>query len=140
MEKRIIEIDGVKVEVDLTTARRIDTFRIGDNVKVYERDTKKIKPGVITSFDNFKDDPSITVAVFTEGSYWDSPKIEFIYFNPSTSDKWDIILASDDEIRVSGDSVVARFEAEIQKKQREADDLKEKLEYFKRFFLHDSMR
>ena len=33
-EKRIVEIDGVKIEVDLRTAKRIDTFRVGDNVKV----------------------------------------------------------------------------------------------------------
>ena len=33
-EKRIVEIDGVKIEVDLRTAKRIDTFAVGDNVKV----------------------------------------------------------------------------------------------------------
>jgi hypothetical protein len=32
--KRIVEIDGVKIEVDLRSAKRIDTFRVGDNVKV----------------------------------------------------------------------------------------------------------
>ena len=85
-EKRIIEIDGVKVEVDLTTARRIDTFRIGDNVKIYEKDSKKISCGIITVFDNFKDEPSITVARFREGSYWEKPSIDFIYFNSDTSD------------------------------------------------------
>ena len=35
-DKRIIEINGVKLEVDMTTARRIDEFRVGDTVKVAE--------------------------------------------------------------------------------------------------------
>ena len=33
-EKRIIDINGMKMEVDLRTAKRIDTFKVGDNVKV----------------------------------------------------------------------------------------------------------
>lgn len=36
--KRIIEIDGVKIEVDLRTAKRIDTYRVGDNVKILNKD------------------------------------------------------------------------------------------------------
>lgn len=135
MEKTIIEINGVKLEVDLTTARRIDTFHVGDNVKIYEKDTKKIFPGIIVAFDSFKDAPSITVAYYKEGSYWETPSINFIYYNTETSDKWELILASDDEITVSGDSVVKRFEAEITKKQREADELRAKLDYFETYFL-----
>ena len=34
-EKRIIDINGMKMEVDLRTAKRIDTFKVGDNVKVW---------------------------------------------------------------------------------------------------------
>jgi len=34
MSKQIIEINGVKLEVDLSTAKRIDEFRVGDTVKV----------------------------------------------------------------------------------------------------------
>ena len=36
--KTMVEIDGVKMEVDLRTARRIDTFAVGDNVKVLCKD------------------------------------------------------------------------------------------------------
>ena len=35
MSKQIIEINGVKLEVDLSTAKRIDEFRVGDTVKVF---------------------------------------------------------------------------------------------------------
>ena len=56
--KRIVEIDGVKIEVDLRSAKRIDTFKVGDNVKVLCKDYNnqfKVKPGIITDFANFTD-------------------------------------------------------------------------------------
>ena len=65
-EKRIIDINGMKMEVDLRTAKRIDTFKVGDNVKVLATEyngTHSIKPGVITDFAMFKDLPTIVVAV-----------------------------------------------------------------------------
>ena len=48
--KRIIEINGIKLEVDLTTAKRIDEFKVGDNVKVLRKsynDTFEVLAGVI---------------------------------------------------------------------------------------------
>ena len=33
-QKRIVEIGGVKIEVDLRTAKRVDSYRVGDPVKV----------------------------------------------------------------------------------------------------------
>ena len=61
-EKRIIEIDGVKIEVDMRTAKRIDTFKVGDNVKVLCKsgDDFKVRPGVIIDFCNFKEKPTIS--------------------------------------------------------------------------------
>ena len=35
--KRIVEIDGVKIEVDLRKAKRVDSFQVGDNVKILEK-------------------------------------------------------------------------------------------------------
>jgi hypothetical protein len=37
-EKTIIEVSGVKLEVDLRQARRIEEIRIGDRVKVLTKD------------------------------------------------------------------------------------------------------
>lgn len=37
-ERRIVEINGVKIEVDMRTAKRVDSFRVGDNVKVLDKD------------------------------------------------------------------------------------------------------
>ena len=137
MEKRIIEIDGMKVEIDMETARRIDTFHIGDNVRVLDKTSANIvvRCGIITAFNAFKDDPCITVAVFKDGDYWSPPSIDFIYIHSGMDEKYEIVLASDDEIRVSGEGVVERFDSVIWKKQKELDDLKAKKEYFETYFL-----
>ena len=33
-EKKIVEVNGIKLEVSLTTDKRIDEYKIGDNVKI----------------------------------------------------------------------------------------------------------
>lgn len=136
--KRIVEIDGVKIEVDLRSAKRIDTFRVGDNVKVLCKDYNnqfKVKSGIITDFANFKEKPTIVVAVFNEGSWSSYPSIEFIHIYEGMEDKYEIIYASDEDLRLTKDGVIEKFEREIQKKRNEAQDLQNQLEYFKKHFL-----
>ena len=135
--KRIIEIDGVKVEVDLRTAKRVESFKVGDNIKILDKeyDTYKVKPGIIVDFAEFQELPTIVIAVFEEGSWSSPPNISFIYYNKNTSKKVEIVSCSKDEIKVSKEGVIERFEREIQKKKNEYEDLKNKLEYFKTHFL-----
>ena len=135
--KRIIEIDGVKVEIDLRTAKRVDSFKVGDNIKILDKeyDTYKVKPGIIVDFAEFQELTTIVIAVFEEGSWSSTPNISFIYYNKNTSKKVEIVSCSEDEIKVSKEGVIERFEREIQKKKNEYEDLKNKLEYFKTHFL-----
>ena len=135
--KRIIEIDGVKVEVDLRTAKRVESFKVGDNIKILDKeyDTYKVKPGIIVDFAEFQEFPTIVIAVFDEGAWSSTPNISFIYYNKNTSKKVEIVSCSEDEIKVSKEGVIERFEREIQKKKNEYEDLKNKLEYFKTHFL-----
>ena len=135
--KRIIEIDGVKVEVDLRTAKRVNSFKVGDNIKILDKeyDNYKVKPGIIVDFAEFQELPTIVIAVFEEGSWSSVPNISFIYYNKNTSEKVEIVSCSEDEIKVSKEGVIERFEREIQKKKNEYEDLKNKLEYFKTHFL-----
>ena len=135
--KRIVEIDGIKMEVDLRTAKRVDSFRIGDNVKVLDKgyDGYKVKPGIIVDFAEFKELPTIVIAVFEEAGWSSMPNISFIHYNKEISEKVEIVLSSEDEIKVSRDGAIERFEREIQKKKNEYEDLKNKLEYFKTHFL-----
>ena len=134
-DKRIVEINGVKLEVDMRSARRIDEFKVGDSVKVLDQRNDKcdMRSGVITDFANFKDLPTIMVAVYKEGSYWEKPTIEFIPFNANT-EGIEIVGVSAEEIIVSRDTVVQKFDDEIAKKRDELNDLIIKRDTFVKYF------
>ena len=134
-EKRVIEINGVKLEVDLRNARRIDEFRVGDTVKVLDNRNEKneVRTGVITDFANFKELPTIIVAVYKAGSYWEKPNIEFIYYNSNT-EGIEIVGVSAEEIIVSKESIVNKFDDEISKKRDELNDLIVKRDTFVKYF------
>lgn len=138
-EKRIVEIDGVKIEVDLRTAKRVDTYKVGDNVKLLckEYSDYKVRPGIIVDFAEFQELPTIVIAVFNEGSWSSTPSIEFVYYNEKTADKTEIVPATEDELRLTKDGVIEKFEREIQKKKNEYTDLQNQLEYFKKHFLKE---
>lgn len=133
--KRIVEIDGVKIEVDLRTAKRIDTFRVGDNVKVLckEYDGFKIKPGIITDFANFKEKPTIVVAVLEES--YSGVSINFVHIYEGMEEKYEIVYATEDEVKLSQEGVVEKFEREIAKKKHEMEELQFKLDFFNRHFM-----
>ena len=46
-----------------------------------------------------------------------------------------MVRADDEELQLSKDGVIERFEREIQKKRNEAKDLQNQLAYFKKHFL-----
>lgn len=131
--KRIIEINGVKIEVDMQTAKRIDEFRIGDNVKVLTKDYSgyKVLPGVIIDFVNFKDLPTIQIAVFEES--YASQNINFINFNARTKDV-EIALVSEHELVLEKNKVMDRLNAEIEKKRNEMESIIAKKEYLEKHF------
>lgn len=134
-EKRIIEINGVKLEVDMRYARRIDEFKVGDTVKVLDKrnDKNEMRTGVITDFANFKELPTIMVAIYKAGSYWDNPSIEFIPFNAETEDI-EIVGVSAEEIIVSRETIVQKFDDEIARQRDKLNDLIVKRDTFVKYF------
>ena len=127
---REIEINGIKVEVDLRTCKRIDTFKIGDNVKVLKKqygEEYNVYSGVIVDFVNFKERPALVVAYF-ENSYSGVN----IKFETITKDSKDIEIAPclPHEMKLNKDRVVDKFDIEIAAKEREADELRQKKQYF----------
>lgn len=135
-DKRVIEIDGVKIEVDLRSAKRIDTFKVGDNVKVLCKEYNgdfKVKPGIITDFANFKEKPTIIVAVLDES--YSGVSINFVHIYEGMEDKYEIVYATEDEVKLSQDGVLEKFEREIAKKKHEMEDLKFKKDFFIRHFM-----
>jgi len=127
---RTIEINGIKVEVDLRTCKRVDTFKIGDNVKVLKKsysDQYSVYSGVIVDFVAFKERPALVVAYF-ETSYSGTD----IKFETITQDTKDVEIAPclPHELKLNRDRVVDKFDIAISEKEREADDLRQKKDYF----------
>lgn len=133
--KRIIEINGVKLEVDMRSARRIDEFRVGDNVKVLDNRGGKnlVRSGVITDFANFKELPTLIIAMYCPPDYWSKPSIEFLYFNSQT-EYVEIVGVSAEETIVSRETVVQKFDDEIAKKRDELNGLIIKRDTFVKYF------
>lgn len=133
--KKIIEINGVRLEVDLRSARRIDEFKVGDSVKVLDNrnDKNLVRSGVITDFANFKELPTIMVAMYSPPDYWSKPSIEFIPYNANT-ENIEIVAVSAEEIIVSRETIVQKFDDEIAKKRDELNDLIIKRDTFVKYF------
>ncbi len=62
MSQETVEINGVKFEINMDTAKRIDTFKVGDNVRLLDKrySSSQIYTGVILGFYNFKELPTMT--------------------------------------------------------------------------------
>ncbi len=133
--KRIIEINGIKMEVDLSTCRRIDTFKVGDNVKILTKNKsysqQQVMNGVIVEFLNFKDMPIIQLAVFKQD--WSGSTIQFIDYN-AYSDDIEILACGKHELILERNKVVDQMKHVIDTKQHEVDDLRNKLIWFEKFY------
>lgn len=135
---RTIEVNGVTLEVDMRYAKRIDQFKIGDTVKVLDNrnDRNEVKTGVITDFANFKELPTIMVAVYKAADYWSKPTIEFVPYNADTKDI-EIVGVSAEEVIVSRETVVQKFDDEIARKRDELNDLIVKRDTFVKYFCRE---
>ena len=109
--KQIIEINGIKLEIDLRTAKRVEEFKIGDAVKLlvkeYSNDFKSHN-GVIVGFDDFKDHPTIIIAYMIE-SYGYGAEIKFAYIN-AQSKTYEIATANPFEVSISKDLVLLKMQ------------------------------
>lgn len=113
MEKRIIEIGGTKVEVDLRYAKTIDCYQIGDPIKVLVKEyseTYVSYVGVIVSLDNFANRPALNI-LYIKNGYDNGIKLATL-----TIDSKDIEicpLIDKDEILVLRREIVASLDDKI---------------------------
>ncbi len=70
----IVDIAGVKMEVDLRTAKRVENYRVGTSIKVLKEQYGDYKsyPGVIIGFTEFKERPSMDIM------YFNGSDVEFV--------------------------------------------------------------
>lgn len=135
--KETVEINGVKFEVDMDTAKRIDTFHVGDSVRLLKKgyNGHEIKDGVIVGFYAFKELPTIQVAYFTT-TYGDNPRIEFENINAET-DNYEIMPALPHESELDRNAVVESLDNEIEKAKAELQSLQSKKKWFVKHYAEE---
>ena len=128
-EKRIIEINGVKLEVDLRDAKVVEQYKVGDHIKVLKKNYSDYSSylGVIVGFDNFEQHPTMIIAYLK--SDYSSASIEFVYYNSETKEV-EIAPINQYDIPYSKQSVIDKMNNEISKKEEEIKDLQTKKNYF----------
>jgi len=129
MEKQIVEINGVKFEVDMSSAKIISEYKIGDkvNVLVKEYNERVVYPGIIVGFDNFQELPTITIAYIKID--YNNATVKFVYFNSESKDI-DIAPCRESDLIFSKSDVIKKMDREIETKEKELEDLIRRKNYF----------
>lgn len=135
MENKIIEINGMKMEIDARTAKlsQVDTFKVGDKVRLLVKkysDSYDTHAGIIVGFDNFKERPTIRVA-YLDGSY--SPELKFASINKDSGHE--MVLTQDEDISLNKDMIVSAMDRDIAEKEKNLANAIEKKNYFLRHFM-----
>lgn len=119
-ETRIIEVNGVKLEIDMRHAavQSIDTFKVGDSVKVLTKTYSGYEShaGVIAGFDAFKNLPTVIIA-YLDVNYAKA-ELKFAYFNSATEDV-EVCAASPMDVPFERDSVLALMDRAVVTKETE---------------------
>ena len=131
--KRIIEVNGVKMEIDLRQAKVIDNYKVGDYVKILVKDYSSYKSyiGNIIGFDNFEKNPTIVIA-YLKNEY-STANIEFAHFNSASQDI-EITNLNDWDIPLKKSTILEQFQKEILKKEQEVTEMKNKANIFEQLF------
>lgn len=130
-----IEINGVKMEVDLRHAKRIDELRIGDRVKVLTKDYASsftVHAGVIIGFEPFVELPTIIIA-YVPVSYTGAD-LKFLHFNAKSKDVEVVKAIDDDELDLSEADVMGALGREKEKLLAQVAELDAKAAYIRTHF------
>ena len=126
----IIEVNGVKLEVDLRTAKRIDELTIGSRVKCLLKGYGgefSTYPGVIVGFDPFPSRPTLNVA-YLDTSYGGG--LKFKSFNADTKDFEIVADIDNNALELDKGDVLQKMEREIESKRLEMEKLQAQRGYF----------
>lgn len=126
----IIEINGMKLEVDLRQAKRIETLKVGSPVKVLAKgyDGYKVHAGTVVGFEPFASLPTIIVA-YLDIDYV-SADLKFIHFNAQSKDIEIVHSVDGDLVDIDRGSIVDRMDREIAKKELELEELHARKAFF----------
>jgi hypothetical protein len=131
--KKIVEINGVKIEVDLRNAKVIENYKVGDNVKVLvkEYSTYESYVGVIIGFDDFKETPTILIAYLKTD--YRSAEIKYLAYNSHLKDV-EITALNEFDIPLTKSEVIKEFDNQTKVKELELKETIKKKEVFEKLF------
>jgi hypothetical protein len=126
----IIEVNGVKLEVDLRTAKRVDQLRIGDRVKCLAKNYNGMSThaGVVVGFEPFPSLPTIVVAYLDTG--YASGTLKFQSFNKETKDFEIVSDLDNNALEVDKASILAGFAREEAKLEQDLQNVRDKRNFF----------
>ena len=133
MEKQttVIEVNGVKLEVDLRSAKRIDTLRIGDRVKCLVKGyggSMSTYAGVVVGFEPFPSLPTMVIAYLDSG--YSSGTLKFQSFNAETKDFEVVADIDNNALEVDRENILQRFQREIDELKRKQEEIEQKRDFF----------
>lgn len=129
--KTIIEINGIKMEVDLRYATRVEHLQVGSRVKCLTKSYGsefKVHPGVIVGFEPFQNLPSIVVA-YLDIDY-NGAGIKFKSFNAKCDDFEIVADLDNNALEVNKADILTKLDREIAKKQIEMEEIESRRAFF----------
>jgi len=123
---RIVEISGIKLEIDERTARTVESYKIGDRVKCLVKsygDNWNVYPGVITGFAAFTNLPTIEIM------YLANEELKFKAVNASSND-FEIVPLSEAELILDKEDALRQMDSAIKRAEDDLLDKKQKRAYF----------
>ena len=129
--KRIVEINGVKIEVDLREATAVETLRVGDAVRVLVKQyggNYTAHDGVVIGFDQFKNLPTVTVAYAVID--YSSADVKVFHYNDATKDTEIIKADEGSRTAFSMDDATEALDKKVATVEAELKSAREKRDYF----------
>lgn len=130
-EKREIEINGIKFEVETRKMRKIESYKVGDPVKILIKkynDEWETYTGIIVDFIAFQNLPTIVIAYIELG--YNSNDIHFIDVNEK-NENVEIAPLPKHETRIRKADFLLKLNKSIEEKKEKI----KALEYIKDIFL-----
>ena len=129
---KVIEINGVKLEVDMRYAKRVETLAVGSRVKVLVKgygDSFNVYPGVLIGFEPFLKLPTLVVAYLK--IEYNNATLQFLSYNTLTKDTEVIAAESNSEgLELNRNDVIGKMDRDIAKKEADVEEAKRQKEYF----------
>ena len=133
---KIIEVNGVKMEVDMRTAKvaKLELYKVGTAIRVLKKeynDDYKAYAGVIIGVDQFTERPSILIAYLKPG--YSDCEICFLSFNKDTKDT-EICPADNTFIPFQRSTIEEQLNRKVLSAEQNLSEEKAKREYFTKYF------